>query len=39
MADNELVTDDIAGSAYISNFASKVFDAADAADRNGKATR
>ncbi|KAK9897157.1 DUF605-domain-containing protein [Cystobasidium minutum MCA 4210] len=39
LSDNELVTDDTAGSAYIYNFASRVFDGADATDRNGKATR
>lgn len=38
LGDNELVKDDIAGSAYVYNFASKVFDAADAKDRAGKAT-
>lgn len=39
LSDNELVTDDTAGSAYIYNFASRVFDGADATDRGGKATR
>lgn len=39
MADNDFITDDIAGSAYISNFASKVFEGADETDRSGKATR
>jgi hypothetical protein len=39
LSDNELVTDDNAGSAYIYNFASRVFDRADAIDRAGKATR
>ena len=38
-ANNELVTDDAAGSAHIFNFASRIFDAADRADRDGKASR
>lgn len=38
LADNELVTNDLAGSAYVYNFASRVFDSADATDRAGKAS-
>lgn len=39
LADNEAVTEEIAGAAYIENFAVKVFTQADNADRAGKATR
>ena len=31
--------DDAAASAYISNFAARVFEGADAVDREGRATR
>ncbi|KAL7008502.1 hypothetical protein EMMF5_001763 [Cystobasidiomycetes sp. EMM_F5] len=39
LSTNELITDDAAGSAYIYNFAARVFDAADKVDRSGQATR
>ena len=39
MSNNEAVTEEIAGAAYIENFAVKVFTQADNADRAGKATR
>lgn len=39
LADNEAVTDDDAGAAYIENFALRVFNMADNEDRNEQATR
>ena len=39
MEDNQAVTEEIAGAAYIENFALKVFTGADNEDRAGKATR
>jgi vacuolar protein sorting-associated protein VTA1 len=39
MQDNDTVTNDIAGQAYIENFSLKVFTMADNEDRAGKATR
>lgn len=38
-ATNEAITDDNVASAYVENFALKVFIQADNEDRNGKATR
>ncbi|KAJ1028666.1 hypothetical protein NDA16_001832 [Ustilago loliicola] len=39
LADNDAVTNDTASSAYVENFALKVFVGADNEDRSGKATR
>lgn len=39
LASNDAVTDDAAGSAYIENFALKVFVGADNEDRSGNSTR
>lgn len=39
LADNDAVTNDAASSAYVENFALKVFVGADNEDRSGKATR
>jgi vacuolar protein sorting-associated protein VTA1 len=39
MSDNEAITNDMAGEAYIENFSLKVFAVADNEDRAGKATR
>jgi vacuolar protein sorting-associated protein VTA1 len=39
LADNEAVTDDDAGAAYIENFAMRVFNMADNEDRHEQATR
>ncbi|RIA85393.1 Vta1 like-domain-containing protein [Glomus cerebriforme] len=39
LADNEAVTDDLVGEAYVDNFSQKVFTMADNEDRAGKATR
>ena len=39
LSDNDAVTNDVASSAYIENFALKVFVGADNEDRAGKATR
>ena len=39
MGDNEAVSDDAAASAYVDNFASKLFSQADNEDRSGKGTR
>ncbi|CAG8464362.1 8754_t:CDS:2 [Paraglomus occultum] len=39
LAGNEAVTNDIAGSAYVENFALKIFINADNEDRQGKASR
>ncbi|KAK4690195.1 vacuolar protein sorting-associated protein VTA1, partial [Phenoliferia sp. Uapishka_3] len=38
LADNDAVADDAAASAYVENFALKVFNQADNEDRTGKAT-
>lgn len=39
MEDNDAITDEAAGSAYVENFALKVFNGADAEDRAGKSTK
>lgn len=39
LADNDAVTDDEAGAAYIENFALRVFNMADNEDRKEQATR
>lgn len=38
LKDNDAVTNEIAGQAYVENFALKVFGGADDEDREGKAT-
>jgi vacuolar protein sorting-associated protein VTA1 len=39
LGDNEAVTDEIAGCAYVQNFCDGVFKTADDEDRAGRATR
>ncbi len=39
LAHEAAITDDVAGAAYVDNFALKVFVGADNEDRSGKATR
>lgn len=39
MGENEAISEDAAASAYVDNFASKLFSQADNEDRSGKGTR
>jgi vacuolar protein sorting-associated protein VTA1 len=39
LADNDAVTNEVAGAAYIANFADGIFKSADDEDRDGKASK